>query len=170
MITSDLANSVFQQTDLEPSVEYAYWVEQMLLRMQINGLVKMICETKIKSVSSMMKLFPKYKWSHRLDPLILNNLRLFETLQISEGGNFNWGLWPQLLLVTDTEDFKECIIIANKYHAGLPYALKIHEGRQSLIVATVEKHRSLYYQLTEMNERSISKDTIKHWHSIKEFL
>ena len=171
IVTSTLTGSVFNQTDLPLTFENAWWVERRLQFMRINGLVKMIESSKVKSPLYIDGYLPKYKWSYRPESERLNIdecLWIYDLLQVTQK-SFGWDCWSELIGITDFMAFKEAILVAVKFGAGASYAIQVYKSKLQdveLRMQEVQKHLiqpEHYVPLT----REISSSSRETWESIR---
>lgn len=132
MICSDLAISVFDQTNLLRDTYHAWWVELALQSMKINGLVKMINGSRSLDIEYIEGYIPKYKWALRKDVLPIHNHGwFFEYIQGINIPCFSWGAWSKIvsLDISDIEYVEKGIYAANAQGVtDLNYILKVAMG------------------------------------------
>lgn len=163
---SDLARKVFEQTDLEINYNNAWWVEQKLQFMRINGLVKMINTSKKLELSYIDGYLPKYKWSFRKSVLDISSSEWVYGM-IQGADDFNWGYWSNLVLVEYYHILAEAIGIAKAVGIfNIPYIFAIYNDKlRDLLV------RKEFFTMDLVNEvKNMSDITIEEWEQIKDNL
>lgn len=168
---STLARSVFDQTCIDCTLVNAWWVECMLQTLKINGLVKMINGSKCNDVSYIEGYLPKYKWALRPQKLDIDKCAiLFEIIQITEQ-DFSWGCWSELVTVSDIVLFKECILTAVRFGAGLSYALTIYKNKE---MQSKQKMNDIQKCMVGSDlpvyERNVSNLSINQWNKLREMI
>ena len=171
MILSTLGRKVFDQVNLDQTINNAWWVECRLQKMQINGLVKMIQSSRKKTIDYIDGYISKFKWSFRKDSIdILDCEELFYILQ-NLNEDFPWGMWSDLILIDDIFLLMECINIAKTRNKNnLSYIMAIYRGKKQEINNHTELINNAYIksaQKIDMSDNTTSDSVIQTWNNLK---
>ncbi len=178
MIMSSLARKVFDQTDLFVRIDNAWWVERRLQQMQINGLVKMINQSKKKEVDYIDGYAPKFGWASRTGGglNIADYIWLYELVQCLDV-DYPWGMWGDLLSINlgDINAFKEASHLAKQYGKNnLPYVLTIVIQRKqeavTIAVHTAKMVEKTSSYLGDNMHNKISKESVDKWQKLKDMI
>jgi hypothetical protein len=103
MFCSDLAKSVFDQTKLEYIPTTMWWVESMLQKLKIIGLVKMINSSKKIDLQYISGYLPRYKWANRSDGLDISSSYDTWYILCTEyfDDYFPWIAWQDMVLMNN---------------------------------------------------------------------
>ena len=172
--TSTLTGSVFNQTGLPFTFENAWWVERRLQFMRINGLVKMIENSKVKSPLYIDGYLPKYKWSYRPESERLNIdecLWIYDLLQVTQK-SFGWDCWSDLVQIKDFMLFKEAILTAIKFGAGTSYAIQVYKSKMQDAENRMQEMQAhlIRGEQFEPLSRTISTESARSWQAIREMI
>jgi len=131
VVMSTLARKVFDQTSIPQDIIWAWWVEQRLQKMAINGLVKMIQSSKKLEINYIDGYLLKYKWSYRDTNLVISGHGWAFSVIQEIGEDFDWGLWSKIVQLKAEyfEIFSEAIGTAlARGISNLSYAMAIYES------------------------------------------
>lgn len=176
VVMSTLARKVFDQTELDITVVNAWWVEKKLQAMQINGLVKMIRESRKADPSYIDGYVLKYKWAKRINPINIDEcMWIFEVIQ-NFNVDFPWGMWQEL----KTVDVKhvDLFVDAVKYTANsgvnsLPYAMAIYNSNLLKIVTTcnmISNQISESQKILSSEQKNITNKSKLEWNKIQDYI
>jgi hypothetical protein len=102
---------VFDQTQLPRDTDTSWWVEVMLQRMKINGLVKMINSSKKLDTKYIEGYASRYKWAYRQDGFDISSS--YEAWLLLCGDYFidpfPWVSWYDIVLMSNIPLLKESI-------------------------------------------------------------
>lgn len=178
MFMSDLARSVFVQTNLDFDLKMAFWVEQKLQQMKVNAVVKLINGENLKDINSFEQKVKNFSYAFRSVPLsIKNSLWFYEYFQCLNN-TFRWSLWEDIIKF-DVKDFsflEESLLIAfNRNIFSLDYILKIAKEKREENEKKDEMRKnlietSLEFLKKKKNVRDIESLTIKEWNEVREFI
>jgi len=170
MITSTLGRKVFDQVELRPTIENAWWVERRLQKMQINGLVKMIRSSKELRTDYIDGYISQYKWSFRNDSINIDNCEeLFYILQLLSV-DFSWGMWKDILMIDDVGLLHQCIQTAVMNNKGnLSYSLAIYRSRKQELQNKMDEISRYQIPSTQIigTIHNVSIDLKDKWKEIK---
>lgn len=168
---SDLARSVFNQTQLPIDLNNQWWVECRLQEMKINGLVKMINGSRQQDLSYIDGYFFQYKWAHRPESINIESCKqlYFGVLQLFSM-DFNWGLWSEIKGITDETLFVNSVLVALKYGAQVSYAISVYKSEIDQVKQKLEIIQQHKFVEKEKAIRNISSETKSQWSKIAEVL
>lgn len=171
-VMSNLAKSVFDQTPCPFNVDWAWWVEQRLQKMKINGLVKMINQSKKIDQNYIDGYMPKFKWAYRENPIDISGCDwFFGIIQNLKGGEFNWFLWEKIVKIPESDiDLVHQAMLksVNRFNTNLSYILAIYEYDREDLEQRVKESMPNYSHIDIDNAQYTVSDNIKkNWDYIK---
>lgn len=171
MIVSTLGRKVFDQVKLQETIINAWWIEKKLQLMQINGLVKMINNSKKDDLDYIDGYLPNFKWSFRKKPINIDNYEeLFYLMQLLDE-DFPWGHWSEIIEIDDFKLFHECLSIASMNRKGnLPYSLAIYKSKKREIINSNQYLNNSYINSAEKvktPDNSLDNSIKLKWDEIK---
>lgn len=178
MICSSLTRKVFEQTSLNQTIDTAWWVEQKLQLMKINGLVKMVQGSPNLGTRYIDGYLPKFKWALRPihDMVSIEDHRwLFDILQ-NLVVDFPWNLWRELSLIpeTDAEMLMDSVYKARDYSTSLNYVLSIYRADKTEIVSRIFEREQMIQEtiddLQNEEEKQQHENNQAMWNRLKEMM
>lgn len=168
MISSNLGAEVFSQTKLSPNLENIWWVEVMLQKYKINGLVQMINKSKELTPKYISGYASLYKWSLREDSLPISG---YKEAWLALGARyldspFPWVAWRNIICMPDIELLEKCIDICLK--RGIR-----HLSYLSVVYANTEIDRSgtvTTADIPPMTCDSISEHSVEEWLETRKYV
>lgn len=174
MIVSTLARKVFDQTGFEQNINNIMFVEDILQRYQINGVVAMIKKSKYKDPFHIERLTPMYKFSKRKSGVFIgNHLFLMNYMQML-CSDFPWNYWEKLVTIgpNDLLLFHEAINIAVRNGKNnLPYVWAIFTGKKQEIENRQIEIKNMIIKEMDIDVKvSIPADVVGEWDRMKEII
>mgnify|MGYP006908311327 CR=1 FL=1 len=171
MITmSTLCRSVFDQTNVEETIQNAWWVERRLQFMKINGLVKLIQSRYRGGDVSELDVFLKmYSWAVRPSELAIKDHVWFYDL-IQGMDDFTWGMWEKIVdLKFESMTFlKEARDICKSRNMGsISYMMAIFRDEYTKTknsLAQIDRYE------IKQKTKSPTQKSIDKWDSLKNFI
>ena len=168
MIMSRRARKVLDKTNLEQTLEAAWFVEVQLQRMNDNILIEGIenCDT-VEELTN----FAANKGSLVQGHDITNKYWLYVALQ-ELACDFPYSFWNKCihLIESDESDYKDALHIAIERGAGPEYALAIFDRKRAELLESVEHVRNTTQLPESIEATKISDESKKEWENIRRLL
>lgn len=170
-VLSSLAKSVFDQTPCPFTVDWAWWIEQRLQIMKINGLVKMINQSAKIDQDYIDGYMPKYRWAFREYVVDISKCDWwFGIIQVLQG-TFAWSMWNEIVKIpmNDIDMVHSAIlksINCSNYHVA--YAMSIYWSERTAIEAKVaEAQPTITNSDIQTEIYQVSETTKSKWSEIR---
>jgi len=173
IVVSSLTRKVFDQISCPQNVDWAWWIEQKLQKMQINGLVKMIQQSKKMDMKYIEGYLPKFKWAFRKNSINISHCDWLFCFIQSLDVDFNWNIWEQLVQIKtdDMKIFQESMNIAfSRNNSNLNYILAIFFDKRYEFYQKIEELRNNITSFEEEEKKEITDKSIQKWNNLKDLL
>ena len=178
MVMSSLCRKVFQQVELEENLINAFWVEKRLQTMQINGLVKMIQQSRKFDIEYIDGYLPRFKWAFRPIPLDISGCFDIYCLLQQFSSDFPWGTWVEIVDIKDINLFSECITFSVNNYKPLAYTIAMYQGKnsqqlqyhQQVVNSLAIRNLQNFITIPNIAETQIEATIKDEWEKLKKYM